>query len=96
LFVVSITYIKPLDVIDNFIKEHVEYLNTHYKLGHFQLSGRKVPRTGGIILATVESRAKLDQILSNDPFFRENLANYEVIEFVPTMSSKVLELLVDA
>lgn len=95
MFLVSLTYIQPLEAIDKFIPEHVEFLNKHYDLGYFQLSGRKEPRTGGVILATVENRLELDQILAQDPFYRENLAKYEVTEIVPTKSSKALECLVE-
>lgn len=95
MFLVSLTYIRPLEEIDNFIPEHVEFLNKHYDLGYFQLSGRKEPRTGGVILVTVKNRSKLDQILAQDPFHRENLAKYEVTKIVPTQSSKALDFLVE-
>lgn len=94
MFIVSLTYIKPLEDVDRFIPAHVEYLDEQYRLGHFQLSGRKVPRTGGVILATVDDRSALDQILRQDPFHRENLASYEVTEIVPTKSSEALGFLV--
>ena len=96
MFIVSITYTSPLAEIDKRISEHIEFLNEHYRLGHFQLSGRKVPRTGGVILATVESRDVLDEILANDPINRDNLATYEVVQIVPTKSSEALAFLIDA
>ena len=96
MFIVSISYKAPLQEIDRFIPAHVEFLDEQYRLGHFQLSGRKVPRTGGVILATVASRAALEQILARDPFHREKLADYEVMEIVPTKSSELLAFLLDA
>jgi hypothetical protein len=42
-----------------------------------------VPRTGGVILAWVKNIDALNSILSQDPFYRENLANYEITEFTP-------------
>ncbi|MBE9396780.1 GTP cyclohydrolase [Pontibacterium sp. N1Y112] len=95
MFIVSLTYVAPLETVDQFIPEHVEFLNEQYRLGNFQLSGRKVPRTGGVILATVDGREQLDKILVQDPFHRESLATYEVTEIVPTMSSQALECLVE-
>jgi uncharacterized protein YciI len=94
MFIVSISYTSPLAKIDQFVPEHLEFLDEQYRLGHFQLSGRKVPRTGGVILATVESRSKLDKILEQDPFRRESLADYEVIEVAPTKSSQSLAFLI--
>lgn len=96
MFIVSITYVRPLEEVDRLISEHVEFLDEQYRLGNFQLSGRKVPRTGGVILATVENRLKLDEILRKDPFHREKLASYDVTEIVPTKSSQALECLVEA
>ncbi|MEH6343557.1 MAG: YciI family protein [Bermanella sp.] len=96
MFIVSITYTSPLEEIDRLISEHVEFLDKQYNLGYFQLSGRKNPRTGGVIIATLENREKLNQILSQDPFKKENLASYEITEMVPTKSSKALEFLIDA
>ena len=95
MFIVSISYTSPLERIDQFIPEHIEFLNEQYRLGHFLLSGRKEPRTGGVILATVESRSKLGQILAQDPFHRENLADYEITEIVPTKSSAALAFLIE-
>lgn len=95
MFIVSITYTSRLARIDQVIPEHIEFLNEQYRQGHFLLSGRKEPRTGGVILAAVESRSKLDQILAQDPFHRQNLAIYEITEIVPTKSSEALAFLVN-
>lgn len=96
MFIVSITYTSLLEEIDILIPEHVEFLDRQYSLGNFQLSGRKEPRTGGVIIATVESREKLIQILALDPFNKANLASYEITEIMPTKSSIALGFLVDA
>ena len=78
LFIVSLTYTSPIGAIEQFLAEHVEYLDKYYASGHFQLSGRKEPRTGGVIIATASTRAELEQILAQDPFHREGLASYDV------------------
>ncbi|GGB04586.1 MULTISPECIES: YciI family protein [Agarivorans] len=95
MFIVSLNYIKPLEEVDGFISEHVAFLDEQYRLGHFLLSGRKQPRSGGVILASVKDRVKLEQILAQDPFQREKLASYEVTEFLPTKSSDALAFLIE-
>ena len=62
---------------------------------NFLASGRKIPRNGGVILAKAQSREELDEILKQDPFNQNNLADYEVIEFVPSMTSKELSYLLE-
>ncbi|WP_413664507.1 YciI family protein [Microbulbifer sp. CNSA002] len=95
MFIVSLTYIKPLEEVNKFIPEHLEFLNEYYELGYFQLSGRKEPRTGGVILVTIGSRSALEKVLKQDPFYREGLANYEVTQIIPTKSSPELEFLIE-
>ncbi|GLT13883.1 YciI family protein [Vibrio algivorus] len=90
MFVVSLTYKVELTEIEKHLDAHIEYLDRHYALGNFLASGRKVPRTGGVILADVESRETLDEILSEDPFQINEIADYDVIEFIPTKTSRQL------
>lgn len=90
MFVILLNYIKPLSEVDNFVGEHKEFLERHYAAGHFVMSGRKVPRTGGVILAVGTSRTQIEHIINEDPFHREQIADYEIIEFLPTMTTSVL------
>ena len=93
MFIISLEYQVSIEKVDRFMVEHVEYLNEHYALGHFQLSGRKNPRTGGVIISTVNDRQTLDEILKKDPFYLKNVARYEVVEVIPTKAVKALEFL---
>lgn len=95
MFSIHLTYTATLEPVDALLEEHVAYLDEHYESGHFLASGRRVPRTGGVILARAESRDALDAILRRDPFFREGLADYDVAEFVPTKVAPGLEALRD-
>ncbi len=81
MFVVLLRYIEPLSAIDACIEEHRRFLDRHFEAGHFIASGAKVPRDGGVILAHNLSRDALETILKEDPFRRERLADYEIIEF---------------
>ncbi len=90
MFVVLLNYIKPMSEVDHFVEEHREFLKRYYASGKFLLSGRKEPRTGGVILAVAETRAEIESIVQNDPFHREKIANYEIVEFLPSMSAEHL------
>ncbi|MDD9197422.1 YciI family protein [Aliivibrio sp. S3MY1] len=93
MFVVSLTYICEMSDVEKYLDEHIKYLDNQYKLGHFIASGRKVPRVGGVILATVDSVDILNKILADDPFNKHGLAEYDVIEFIPTKTAKELDFL---
>lgn len=93
MFIISLTYIKPLEEVDSLLEEHVVYLKEQYTLGNFLASGRKVPRTGGVILARATSREEIETIISLDPFHRHGVASYEITEFSPTMTMDELAFL---
>lgn len=83
LFVVDLHYIVPLEEIEPHIEPHLAFLDEHYAAGCFIASGAKVPRTGGVIIATAESRSQLERLLEADPFKKEKLAEYSITEFRP-------------
>ena len=85
-FVVSLHYIAPLSAIDAAMRSHVAFLEKQRKAGVFIAWGRKVPRTGGIILACGDSRAAIERTMKDDPFVARRLAELEVTEFLPKPS----------
>ena len=89
LFVVILTYKVSLEKIDLFKSKHIEFLEIYYAMNIFIVSGPRVPRNGGLILAQCDSKDALQQILQKDPFAINNLATYEIIEFSPTKFSKI-------
>ncbi|MES2152337.1 MAG: YciI family protein [Pseudomonadota bacterium] len=84
MFIVLLHYVQPLEVVEKYLQEHRNFLDKHYAAGHFLASGAQEPRIGGVILARNLSRKELDLVLNKDPFSREQLATYQVIEFSPT------------
>ncbi len=56
-------------------------------------SGRRIPRTGGVILAKCDSRETLQARLSQDPFQQLGLARTEIIPFEASMASPALQSL---
>jgi uncharacterized protein YciI len=81
MFVIELIYKVDLKKIDAHMKAHVAFLNKYYASGHFLISGRKIPRDGGIILAVGGSREEVETIANEDPFVREGLAEARIIEF---------------
>lgn len=84
MYVVTLTYHQPIDVVESLTDNHKDWLKKYYAQGAFIASGRKVPRTGGIILVKSIAREELDRILAEDPF--NSVAKYDVIEFIPSMA----------
>jgi uncharacterized protein YciI len=93
MFVVTLTYVRPLAELDALMPKHVAWLKKHYRSGLFLVSGRQVPRKGGVILARSGDRAELEKLLKEDPFVKNGCARVEVIEFRPSMTAPGAEVL---
>ena len=82
MFIIDLTYIVPLEELDQHMAAHVKYLRKYYKKDVFLASGRKVPRTGGIILALADSKEAVEKIIDEDPFYKHKLAEFTITEFL--------------
>jgi len=81
MFVIELVYKAPLEEIDAHMTAHVRFLKKYYSAGNFLVSGRKIPRDGGIILAVGKTRQEVETIVKEDPFHKHGLADFRVIEF---------------
>jgi uncharacterized protein YciI len=81
MFVIELTYKATLAEIDASMAAHVKFLAKYYAAGNFLVSGRKIPREGGIILAVGASKDEIERIIREDPFYTRGLAEFRVIEF---------------
>lgn len=82
MFIIDLKYVAPLQKLDEHMTEHVKFLRKYYKLDIFVASGRKVPRTGGIILALASSKDEVEKIMCEDPFYTHKLAEFNITEFL--------------
>ena len=81
MFVIELTYKADLTEIDKHMSAHVRFLKKYYASGNFLISGRKIPRDGGIILAVGKSRQHIEAVIEEDPFYARGLADFRIIEF---------------
>ena len=81
MFVIELTYTADLAEIDAQMTAHVAFLRKYYAAGHFIVSGRQIPRTGGIILAVGKDRHQIEAIVQEDPFYVHGLADFRIVEF---------------
>ena len=86
MFIINLNYIVPLEKLDMHMTDHVQFLQKYYKLNIFLASGRKVPRTGGIILALAKSKEEVESIMKEDPFCVNKLAEFTVTEFLTSQT----------
>jgi uncharacterized protein YciI len=88
MFVIELIYKVDLEEIDAHMAEHVRYLKKYYDSGDFVVSGRKIPRDGGIILAVGDSREEIEAIVQEDPFHVHGLAEFRIVQFRASQRAK--------
>lgn len=96
MFVIELTYKADLAKIDAQMKAHVAFLKKYYDAGNFLISGRQIPRTGGIIIAVGESRERMEAVMREDPFVKHGLADARVIEFNASQRASDIQRRIDA
>jgi len=84
MFVVILTYKKPMEIVEEVRVPHREFLDRMYVQGVLLASGPQVPRhAGGILLARGMDQSALEKLLQQDPFYTEGIADYQYIPFDP-------------
>lgn len=86
MFLAVSKYLKPVEEIDKYLSQHISFLDKCYEKKVFIFSGRRVPRIGGVILLNVNTENEARDILKEDPFEINKIAEYDIIEFVPSKS----------
>ena len=95
MFVIELLYKAPLARIDAAMAAHVAFLNKYYDAGNFVMSGRKVPRDGGIIIAVGSNRSAIEAIVREDPFVKRGLAEFRVVEFRASQRANDIQKRID-
>ena len=95
MYIISLTYKVSMDQVDLHLEDHVRFLDEQYEQGHILASGRKVPRTGGIILSNIRDEKEIRSLIEKDPFKIHGVADYELIRFVPSKTAEELNFLLE-
>ena len=94
MYLIVLDFTRPLDEVDRVASEHKAWLEGLRVAGTLLLSGRRNPRTGGVIVATAGSREAIDRLVEADPFHIAGVARHTVIEFRPSMAADDLTRLI--
>ena len=75
-------YTAPLERIEELVPAHRDYLRRQFDAGVFVVSGRRVPWTGGAIVAR-GPRERVEAAVAEDPFTEAGVAETEIVEVDP-------------
>jgi uncharacterized protein YciI len=87
-------YRRPLDEVVAAVDEHRAYLKTLKDKGILVASGPALPRNGGMLILRVPDDdiiPSLDRIRDDDPYYQRGLAQYELIQWAPTIGKDELD-----
>ncbi|MDE6574475.1 MAG: YciI family protein [Muribaculaceae bacterium] len=85
MFIAVLTYTKPLECVDKYLAEHRAFLAEEYAKGTLLMSGPRKNRVGGVIMIKTGILEEAEEILSRDPFRIHFIADYNIVEFTPTL-----------
>ncbi|MBS1528337.1 MAG: GTP cyclohydrolase [Bacteroidetes bacterium] len=81
MFIIDIHYTAPLEEVEKHAEGHVAYLKKYIDNNTFIVTGRKVPPTGGILIANAASREEVEKIITEDTFYQHKVAEMTITEF---------------
>ncbi|MFC3654967.1 GTP cyclohydrolase [Xanthomonas hyacinthi] len=84
LYILSVSYTKPFSVVETHFPAHVEWLQERYRSGMILAFAKKVPLTGGIVIAAATDLETLRGEIEKDPFVIGAVAAYDITEIEPT------------
>ncbi|MGF6907509.1 YciI family protein [Fusobacterium sp. PH5-44] len=84
MFIVNLSYMKSMSEVEKHLENHMKFIKDLFAKGQIICSGKKIPRTGGIIICSFTDINEAKSVLDRDPFIVHGVANYELIEFLPT------------
>jgi uncharacterized protein YciI len=96
MFLILLNYKVPNQEVERVTPAHRDFLDEAYQVGKLLISGPKIPRTGGVIIACVKTRGEVDELIQKDPFHERGIADYEVFEFKAVKYQPVLSSIVQA
>lgn len=87
MFLVDMQFTDLEKITPELTDAHRAYLAAQYQNNQLMFGGRKVPRTGGILLSLHQDKAELVAMLEADPFKQSGAVSYSITEFVPVMAA---------
>lgn len=87
MYLMISTYLAPADEVDQARPAHLAFVDELERAGVLVAAGRQVPPVGGILLLDVDTEARAHELLTDDPYVRQGLAEYTATGWQPTRGS---------
>ncbi len=84
VFIALSRYLVPIQQVEALLPEHARWVAQRYAEGRILVSGRQIPARGGATILVGPDRQSVETLFSTDPFVQNGVAEYTIIEFVPS------------
>jgi uncharacterized protein YciI len=81
MYLILLTYVKPLAEVEAVLEAHRAYLRDAPEASDIVLTGRKHSRDGGLVMLRAADRAAVDRFIAADPYALAGVAHFEVLGF---------------
>ncbi len=88
MFLIDIAFKNIEKITPELTLTHRQYLVPHYENQTLLFGGRKMPRTGGLILAQNLNLDQVHSLMQQDPLIASGHASYTITEFHPVMAAE--------
>lgn len=79
--VLTLTYLQPLEVIDQTRPAHLQWLTDEVAAGRIVLAGRQDDGSGGVLVTGDITAEQAQDIVDRDPYTQAGLVHYARLSF---------------
>ena len=79
--VLTLTYVQPLDVVDQTRPAHADWVQREIDAGRLLLAGRQESQQGGVLISGDISIEDAEALMAEDPDQEAGLVRYERVSF---------------
>lgn len=90
-FVVTISYSKPMDTVEEYTPKHREFCGLLADDGFLKMSGPFNPRTGGMLICEAADKSAVEAKFKEDPFWVNEIASYDIREWQVKVGAELFQ-----
>ena len=81
MYLLTVSYSQVPALVEPYIPDHGTWVKKYFDAGILLVAGSKKSGLGGVLLAKAIPREDLLSILSEDPYVRFQVAEYQIVDF---------------
>jgi uncharacterized protein YciI len=81
MFLLNGTYTRPLAEVEPHARAHAEWVAKGLERGLILFAGRKKSGLGGVLVIRSVDKAELLEFIADDVYVREDVTEYQIVDF---------------